>query len=534
MNAPAVELVGITKRFGTVTANDGVDLAVERGEVHAVVGENGAGKSTLMSILYGLHHPDAGHLLRAGAPMRLRSPADAIAHGLGMVHQRFRLFPGLSVAENVVIGAEPVRHGVLDRAAARRSVADLAERYGLAVDPAARVGDLPVGTRQRVEILKALYRRAEVLILDEPTAVLTPGEAAGLFRMVRELAREGVSVLLVTHKLNEVLAAGDRVTVLRGGRVTGRFPTAGTSVDDLVRAMIGRSLAAAPPTVTEPAAAATKPAGPAPAAAATKPAGPAPAVAAAKPAAPYRLEVRDLYVRDRDGVAPVAGVSFGVRPGEIVGVAGVAGSGQRELVDAVTGLRRPHSGTVLLDGRPVGGSRERRVAYVPGDRAGRATAPDLSLADNLLMGDQRGFLLYPGAVRGRAAALVERFSIRAASVRAPIAQLSGGNAQKAVLARELSRDTPVLVVEEPTQGVDVGAQEQIHALLAAARDAGRAVLLLSSELSELRALADRVLVMFEGRLTAGLPVAQATDERLGAAMTGATADLREPARESTA
>ncbi|MGR6920016.1 ABC transporter ATP-binding protein [[Actinomadura] parvosata] len=529
MNAPAVELVGITKRFGTVTANDGVDLAVERGEVHAVVGENGAGKSTLMSILYGLHRPDAGHILRAGAPMGLRSPADAIAHGLGMVHQRFRLFPGLSVAENVVIGAEPTRRGVLDRAAARRSVAGLAERYGLAVDPAARVGDLPVGTRQRVEILKALYRRAEVLILDEPTAVLTPGEAAGLFRTVRELAGEGVSVLLVTHKLNEVLAAGDQVTVLRGGRVTGRFPTAGTSADDLVRAMIGRSLATAPTTVTEPATApptVTEPAaGPAPAATATNPAGsPAPAAATAKPGAPYRLEVRDLYMRDRDGVAAVAGVSFGVRPGEIVGVAGVAGSGQRELVDAVTGLRRPHSGTVLLDGRPVAGSRERRVAYVPGDRAGRATAPDLSLADNLLMGDQRGFLLDPGAVRGRAAALVERFSIRAASVRAPIAQLSGGNAQKAVLARELSRDTPVLVVEEPTQGVDVGAQEQIHALLAAARDAGRAVLLLSSELSELRALADRVLVMFEGRLTAALPTAQATDERLGAAMTGTAAD----------
>ncbi|MFD0476272.1 ABC transporter ATP-binding protein [Nonomuraea thailandensis] len=454
-----------------------------------------------------------------------------------MVHQRFRLFPGLSVAENVVIGAEPMRRGVLDRAAARRSVADLAERYGLGVDPGARAGDLPVGTRQRVEILKALYRRAEVLILDEPTAVLTPGEAAGLFRMVRELAGEGVSVLLVTHKLNEVLAAGDRVTVLRGGRVTGRFPTAGTSADDLVRAMIGRSLATAPATVAEPAAAPSAvtdaATAPAPAAVTESDTAPAPAAASAKPAGPYRLEVRDLHVRDRDGVAAVAGVSFGVRPGEIVGIAGVAGSGQRELVDAVTGLRRPHSGAVLLDGRPVGGSRERRVAYVPGDRAGRATAPDLSLADNLLMGDQHGFLLDPGGVRRRATALVERFSIRAASVRAPIAQLSGGNAQKAVLARELSRDTPVLVVEEPTQGVDVGAQEQIHALLAAARDAGRAVLLLSSELSELRALADRVLVMFEGRLTAALPVTRATDERLGAAMTGAAAAVREPAGEST-
>ncbi|SDK05117.1 ABC transporter ATP-binding protein [Nonomuraea jiangxiensis] len=496
--APAVELAGITKRFGDVLANDGIDLAVARGEVHAVVGENGAGKSTLMSVLYGLHRPDAGQVLRAGVPVRLRSPADAIAHGLGMVHQRLRLFPGLSVAENVVIGAEPVRRGMLDRAAADRAVAGLSERYGLDVDPSARVGELPVGVRQRVEILKALYRRAEVLILDEPTAVLTPGETEGLLRMVREFAAEGVSVLLVTHKLEEVLAASDRVTVLRGGRVTGRFDTAATSADELVQAMIGRSLGAPPhgprPTGT--------------------PSGPAEAMA-------YVLEVRDLHLRDQDGVAAVAEVSFGVRAGEIVGLAGVAGSGQRELVEAVTGLRRAGSGEVLLEGRPVEGGRERRVAYVPADRAGRATAPIMSLADNLLMGEQRGIRLRPDRMRQRAAALVERFSIRASSVRAPIAQLSGGNAQKAVLARELSRDTPVLVVEEPTQGVDVGAQERIHALLAEARDAGRAVLLQSSELSELRALADRVLVMFEGRVVADLPVAEATDERLGAAMTGA-------------
>ncbi|WP_214321203.1 ABC transporter ATP-binding protein [Nonomuraea sediminis] len=490
---PAVELVGITKHFGTVPANDGIDLAVERGEVHAVVGENGAGKSTLMSILYGLHRPDAGHVLRDGTRIRLRSPADAIAHGLGMIHQRFRLFPGLTVAENVVIGAEPARLGVLDRAEARRTVAGLAARYGLEVDPESRVGELPVGVRQRVEILKALHRRAEVLILDEPTAVLTPGEADRLIGVLRELAATGVSVVLVTHKLSEVLAASDRVTVLRKGRVTGRFVTAATSADELVTAMIGRSLTeAAPP----------------------------PGKVTAEP---YLLEVRDLRVRDRDGVPRLAGVSFGVRPGEIVGIAGVAGSGQRELVDAVTGLGRADAGQVLLDGRPVGGGRDRRVAYVPEDRAGRATAPGMSLADNLLMGAQRGFLLSMRLVRERAAGLVERFGVRAASVRAPIARLSGGNAQKAVLARELSRDAPVLVVEEPTQGVDVGAQEHIHALLAAARDAGRAVLLQSSELTELRALADRVLVMLAGRVVAELPAAEATDERLGAAMTGAAA-----------
>ncbi|MGV9384208.1 ABC transporter ATP-binding protein [Nonomuraea sp. NPDC003707] len=492
---PAVELAGITKRFGPVLANDGVDLTVERGEVHAVVGENGAGKSTLMSILYGLHRPDAGEVLLDGVRVRLRSPADAIARGLGMVHQRFRLFPGLTVAENVVIGAEPARLGVLDRGSAHRSVASLADRYGLGVDPGARVGNLPVGVRQRVEILKALYRRAEVLILDEPTAVLTPGEAERLLGVLRELAATGVAVLLVTHKLGEVLAAADRITVLRRGRVTGRFETSATSADELVVAMIGRSLGGA-----------------------ASPEGAGPATRPEK----YALEVQDLRVLDRDGVARVAGVSFGVRPGEVVGIAGVAGSGQRELVDVVTGLRRADAGEVLLAGDPLAGGRERRVAYVPEDRAGRGTAAELSLADNLLMGGQRGFRLDVRAVRERAADLVERFGIRAASVRAPVAQLSGGNAQKAMLARELSKDAPVLVVEEPTQGVDVGAQERIHDLIADAARAGRAVLLQSSELSELRALADRVLVLFEGRLVAEVPVSEATDERLGAAMTGTT------------
>ncbi|MFG1705833.1 ABC transporter ATP-binding protein [Nonomuraea sp. M3C6] len=496
----AAELVGVTKRFGSVLANDGIDLAVARGEVHAVVGENGAGKSTLMSVLYGLHRPDAGHVLREGRRVRLRSPADAIAHGLGMVHQRFRLFPELTVAENVVLGAEPVARGAVDRAAARRAVADLGERYGLRADPSARVGRLPVGVRQRVEILRALYRRAEVLILDEPTAVLTPGEADRLFEVLRTLAAGGVSVLLVTHKLGEVLAASDRVTVLRQGRVTGRFTTAETTADELVQAMIGRSLTA---TATHRPGAVSD--------------------------ADHVLEVRDLSVRDRDGVARLSEVSFGVRPGEIVGLAGVAGSGQRELVDTVTGLRTSgagDTGQVLLGGTPVRPGRDRRVAYVPEDRHGRATAPEMSLAENLLMGDQHevgGWRLARGVVRARARDLVERFSISAASADVPVSALSGGNAQKAVLARELSRHTPVIVVEEPTQGVDVGARERIHALLTEARDRGQAVLLQSSELSELRDLADRILVMYEGRVVAEYPAADATDALLGQAMTGSAA-----------
>ncbi|MEU8247338.1 ABC transporter ATP-binding protein [Nonomuraea sp. NPDC048916] len=501
--APAAELVGVTKRFGPVLANDGIDLAVARGEIHAVVGENGAGKSTLMSVLYGLHRPDAGHVLRDGNRIRLRSPADAIAHGLGMVHQRFRLFPELTVAENVVLGAEPVHRGAVDRAAARRAVEELGERYGLRADPAARVGTLPVGVRQRVEILRALYRGAEVLILDEPTSVLTPGEATRLFEVLRTVTGTGASVLLVTHKLGEVLAASDRVTVLRQGRVTGRFTTAGTTAGQLVQAMIGRALGSAGP--------------------ARSTTGP--------PDAAYALEVRDLSLRDRDGVARLSGVSFGVRPGEIVGIAGVAGSGQRELIDAVTGLRVPghhDSGQVLLGDAPVRRGREPEVAYVPEDRHGRGTASEMSLAENLLMGDQRRpgsgrrIGLSRAAVRARARDLVERFSISAASVDAPIGALSGGNAQKAVLARELSRRTPVIVVEEPTQGVDVGAQERIHALLAEARDRGQAVLVQSSELSELRALSDRILVMFEGRVVAEFRGDEATEALLGQAMTGAT------------
>jgi len=507
--APAAELVGITKRFGPVVANDGIDLAIRRGEIHGVVGENGAGKSTLMSILYGLRRPDSGHVLRNGTRVRLRSPAEAIGHGLGMVHQRFRLFPDLTVAENIVIGAEPTRRGVVDLAAAGREIERLGEVFGLYVDPAARAGRLPVGVRQRVEILKALYREAEVLILDEPTAVLTPGEAARLFDVLKTVTRTGTSVVLVTHKLSEVLTATDRVTVLRRGRVTGRFVTAETTADELVIAMIGRSLG--PP--RRPAAPDGEPAG--------TPAG-----------RPYALEVDGLTVLDRDGVPRLSDVSFGVRPGEIVGIAGVAGSGQRELIDTVTGLRPPGSATsggVLLSGRPVRRGREPAIAYVPEDRHGRATAATMSLAENLVMGDHRTPALRgraglsAAAVRERARTLVERFAIRAASVGDPISALSGGNAQKAVLARELSRGTPVIVVEEPTQGVDVGAQEQIHGLLSEARAAGQAVLLQSSELSELRALADRILVMFEGRVVAELAGDEATEERLGAAMTGATA-----------
>jgi simple sugar transport system ATP-binding protein len=498
---PAAELRGITKRFGPVVAVDGVDLVLERGTVHAVVGENGAGKSTLMSVLYGLHRPDAGTVLRAGREVRLRSPLDAIAAGLGMVHQHFRLFGSLSVAENVVYRAEPGRRGIFDRRAAEQRVAELSDRIGLDVDPTARVDTLPLGVRQRVEILKALHREAEVLILDEPTAVLTPGEVDSLIAVVRTLAAQGTTVALVTHKVQEVLAATDRVTVLRDGAVTARLATARTTAGEIVEAMIGRGLQ---PAVNPRGTVSSDPV----------------------------LEVRDLRMAAAPGAARVRDVSITVRAGQVIGVAGVSGNGQREVVEAVLGLRPVQSGSVRLHGRDLAGLgvRERRalgIAYVPEDRPGMGSAATLSVADNLALGHHRSpplagrGRLSPRAVRSQATELVRRLGVRTAGVSAPLGSLSGGNAQKVVLARELHHEAPLLVVEQPTQGVDVGAGEEIHRLLLDHRARGGAVLLVSYEISELRALADRVLVMLDGAVTADLDAADATEEVLGAAMASA-------------
>ncbi len=495
---PAAELRGITKRFGPVLAVDGVDLVLERGTVHAVVGENGAGKSTLMSVLYGLHRPDAGQVLRDGREVRLSSPLDAIAAGLGMVHQNFRLFGSLTVAENVVYRAEPRRFGVLDRRAAERRVEELSARIGLDVDPTARVDTLPLGVRQRVEILKALHRQAEVLILDEPTAVLTPGEVDSLFVVVRRMAEQGTTVALVTHKVREVLEATDRVTVLRDGVVTARLTTAETTAGEVVEAMIGRGLV---PAVNPRGAVSGEPV----------------------------LEVSGVRMPAAPGASRVQDVSLRVSPGEVVGIAGVSGNGQRELVETVVGLRTPEAGTVRLHGRDLGGLgvRERRglgIAYVPEDRPGVGTAAALSVADNLALGHHRSppigrrGRLSPRAARTQAAELVRRLGVKTAGVAVPLSSLSGGNAQKVVLARELHHEAALLVVEQPTQGVDVGAGEEIHRLLLEYRARGGAVLLVSYEISELRALADRVLVMLDGEVAAELDAADATDEVLGAAM----------------
>ncbi len=497
-----LEATGIVKRYGALLANDRVDLFVERGEIHAVMGENGAGKSTLMSILYGLQQPDEGRILLRGEEVHFRSALDAIAKGMGMVHQAFKLFNSLTVWENVVYGVEPRRGPFIDRRAARRAVADLAERHRLVVDPDAAVGKLSVGVRQRVEILKALYRQAQILILDEPTAVLTPQERDGLFHVMRHLAAEGRTILFVTHKLHEVMAITDRVTVLRDGRVVERMKTGQTTAREIVRAMTGRSVNLK---VDK---------------------------APARPGAPL-LEAIDLTVAAPGGKPLVDKVALKVRAGEIVGIAGVAGNGQAELVEALVGLRRLDGGKVLIGGIDVSGGdvaarREAGIAYIPEDRAAVGAALAASAADNLAMGFHRrppldrGGLIDSAAMASRARALIAKFDIRIESERAPVGSLSGGNLQKVVVARELSHEAPALIAEQPTRGLDVGATEFIHGQLVAERDAGRAVLLISAELSEILALSDRILVMYEGRVLADVPQKRATEETLGLLMAGRT------------
>ncbi len=499
---PEIEAVGIVKRFGGVVANDHVDLSVERGEIHGVMGENGAGKTTLMSILFGLQTPDAGEIRLRGSPVWFRSPIDAMRAGIGMVHQAFRLFPSLSVWENIVYGVEPRRGPFIDRDAARSRVAELAGRHHLAVDPAAVVGALSVGVRQRVEILKALYRDARVLILDEPTAVLTPPERDALFGVLRRLAADGRTVLFVTHKLNEIAAITDRVTILRDGRTVASLSTADTNPREIVRAMTGRNVALkvdkGPP----------------------------------RPGAPHLVAI-DLTVAGPAARPVVEGANLSVRGGEIVGIAGVAGNGQSELIEALVGLRRAARGRVEVCGADVTGAEvdERRaagVAYVPEDRAAVGSALAASAADNLAMGFHRrpplarGPFVVPGAFAERALALIRRFAIRIPNERVNVGTLSGGNLQKVVVARELSHEAPVLIAEQPTRGLDVGATEFVHQQLVAERDKGRAVLVVSAELSEILALSDRVLVMFEGRILAELLQHEADEETVGLLMAGRT------------
>jgi general nucleoside transport system ATP-binding protein len=498
--APLLELRGITKRFPGVLANDDVDLDLRRGEVHALLGENGAGKSTLMNILYGLYTPDEGQILLHGKPIDVGSTKAAIEHGIGMVHQHFMLIPVMTVAENIVLATEP-RHAavLLDYDAARRRVRELSDRYGLAVDPDARIDRITVGQQQRVEILKALYRGAEILILDEPTAVLTPQEAKELFEIIRSLEEQGKSIIFISHKLNEVLEIADRITTLRRGVVVDTIPAAGATEEGLARMMVGREVLLSID---------------------KRP---------SHPQAPL-LQVEHLNVIDDRGLEAVRDVSFEVRAGEIVGLAGVDANGQSELIDAIAGLRHAKSGRVILDGKEVTNGTAKAaldagLGHIPEDRHRRGLVLPFSLTENLALHayrhapNSRGGFLNLRVMGERARRLLREFDVRGGTPATPAFALSGGNQQKVVLAREIDGDPKVLIAAQPTRGLDVGAIEFVHRRLVEQRDEGRAVFLVSLELEEILSLSDRILVIYEGRIVGEFPPT-ATEEELGFAMTG--------------
>ena len=497
-----LELRGITKRFGSLVANDSIDLTVESGEIHALLGENGAGKSTLMNVLYGLLQPDEGQVLLDGKLVVFHNPREALAAGIGMVHQHFMLVPVFTVAENVMLGVERTTVlGLLNRRRARKDVLELSGRYGLAVDPDALVEDLPVGIQQRVEIVKALHREANVVILDEPTAVLTPGETNELFRIMRDLQASGKSVIFISHKLKEVQEIADRITVIRRGKVVGSPPPTATD-EELASLMVGRAVElkvhkeeARPREVT--------------------------------------LEVEGLRVENASGRAVVDGVSFEVRSGEIVGIAGVQGNGQTELCEAIMGLLPVAAGSIQVAGKDLTGARTRvvlesGVSYIPEDRQEDGIVERFSLADNLVLDVYNrepyasGISLHLDAIRESAAKHMDEYDIRATSIDTTVGTLSGGNQQKVIVARELGREVRLLVANQPTRGLDVGSIEFVHHRIVAARDQGSAVLICSTDLDEIYALADRIIVMYEGRI-AGIRPPTVSIEEIGLLMAGAGA-----------
>jgi ABC-type uncharacterized transport system ATPase subunit len=495
-----LEMRGIRKEFPGVVANDHVSFDVRRGEVHALLGENGAGKSTLMNILYGLYRPDGGEIRLSGKPVSFSSAREAIEAGIGMVHQHFMLIPVMTVGENIVLGTEPVKGGIfLDEKAADRRVRDMAKSFNFAVDPDALVEDISVGQQQRVEIMKALYRNADLLILDEPTAVLTPQEAEDLFGILRTLQREGLSIIFISHKLNEVLEIADRITVLRRGKTIETVPREGATEESLAKAMVGREVLLR---------------------------------VERAPATPgdVLLEVRDLHVSDERDIEKVRGVSFDVRAGEIVGIAGVDGNGQTELIDALTGLQKIGSGTATIGGQQLAHASARDaldagIGHIPEDRQRRGLVLEFSIAENIALHDYadppdaRYGWLFPGRMIARARTLIREFDVRGGGPSTRAGGLSGGNQQKVIAAREIARDPKLLIAAQPTRGLDVGAIEYLHRRLVAERDEGRAILLVSLELEEILSLSDRVLVIYEGEIV-GEHSGEVSEAQIGLEMLG--------------
>ena len=501
-NTPAIELVGIDKKFGAVHANKDINLTVAKGTIHGIIGENGAGKSTLMSIIYGFYHADAGEIRVNGNPVTIKDSQAAIATGIGMVHQHFMLVDNFTVLENVMLGAEGGALLARGVSSARAELRRLEKDYGLEVNPDALIEELPVGLQQRVEILKAMYRGAEILILDEPTGVLTPAEADHLFKILRVLRDQGKTVILITHKLREIMAITDTVSVMRRGEMVATRKTSETTVEELAELMVGRRVLlrvqkgeANPGKVI--------------------------------------LSVRNLTVKDNRGVIMVDNVSFDIRAGEIVGIAGVAGNGQSELLEAIAGIRKPHSGEIFLDGHPIGKAdparlRELGLAHIPEDRHHMGLVLKFEEYENSVLGYHRspgysnGPLLDLDAIRKDAMEKIEKYDIRPPNPRLKTANFSGGNQQKIVVAREIERDPTALIIGQPTRGVDIGAIEFIHRRIIEMRDAGKAILLVSVELDEIRALSDRILVMFAGHVV-GEKTPDAGEQTLGLMMAGIAA-----------
>jgi len=503
-NPIALEVRNVTKVFPGVIANDAVDFSLKKGEIHAVLGENGAGKTTLMNVIYGLYAPDEGEIFVNGKPVDIQTPHDAIAVGIGMVHQHFMLVPVFTVLENIVLGSEVTRGPSLDMRKARKEVVALSEGYGLEINPDVVVEDIPVGVQQRVEIIKALYRRAEILVLDEPSAVLTPQEVGDLFRVIKGLTQRGVSIIFITHKLKEVLEISDRITVMRQGKVVGTTTPAETSEAELAAMMVGREVLLRVE---------------------KEPATPSDVV----------LNVENLSVADDRGVITAQGVSFDVRAGEILGIAGVQGNGQTELVEALTGLCEPVAGKITLLGEDVTGASPRRItelgsAHIPEDRQQDGLVLPYTIADNLVLNTYyvapyaKGLVLQPDVVVERANRLIERFDIRTPSPLNTASSLSGGNQQKVIVAREFSRPIKLLIASQPTRGLDVGSIEYIHNRLIESRDAGTAVLLVSTELDEVMQLSDRIAVIYRGSIVAVVDAAEATKEQIGLLMAGITGE----------